>query len=122
MYFIANMLCFALFAMWLLVLAARAAELAAEMMHYAFLIREAQAAGWTILLLLVMPTLALFSAAFIAMLRYRTSLYVELLHLIRRMPLWIIVAGLIPISMTVTCTWKASRAGMRRLREQAEKT
>ena len=106
-YYMLNM---GLFSVSVILLLFSVNRLAAELGHEAHdrdLMVESRLCGWSVILLMFLPTAltAVFSS-YMAM-KYESSLLAEMRGVRRSSPLWIHIFFLIPLSLTMTSAWKA---------------
>lgn len=118
-FFLVNVICLFLCTMWLLLVINRlAGELACALDDTGFCL-ETEICGWSLILLLLLPFLAVFLFSLQAALRHQSDLHAELFQLVRLVPRWALALCLVPFALSMAVAWKAKERCLRRLRAGA---
>ncbi|NCC50516.1 MAG: hypothetical protein EOM20_04795 [Spartobacteria bacterium] len=119
-YFIINIFGLLFCSLWLLILANRLAEEAAYVLHDQDLKYEAAAAGWGVILLLIIPVVIFLGLCAINVVNNKTALYFEVLILFQNLPKWLLFILVIPIALSIGSAWKAHAACQQSIRQKAK--
>jgi hypothetical protein len=118
-YYLTNLCLLLGAAMWLLFAVNRlAGELGAETQDRD-LMMESRLCSWSIVLLMVLPMILTTAFSSYMALKYESSLVAEMRGVRQESPWWIHIFFLIPLSLTMTSSWKAKEKCLALLKTKA---
>ncbi len=114
-YFLLNVMMMLFCSMWLLLLLN---QLVLELSHTLgndSLQLEAELCGWSVVILLLIPYVFFVVYPLLAAVRYHSSVFVELVQLMHRLPRWVLIFSLLPFTLTLAVCWKTKEYCFRTL-------
>ena len=120
-FFLANVFALLFCSLWLLILVNRLAEEAADVVCNQDLKYEASAAGWGVILLLMVPVIIFLGLCGLNIIRNQTVLYIEVFILLQEIPKWLLFILVIPIALSIGSAWKAHASCIRIIKHMSIK-
>jgi hypothetical protein len=121
-YFLLNVMTLLFCSVWLLLLLN---QLVLELSHTLdndSLRLEAELCGWSVVILLLIPYVFFVVYPLLAAMRHHSSVFVELVQLMQRLPRWVLVFSLLPFTLTLAVCWKTKEHCFRTLQKSPGST